>query len=87
MQWSGFNDRFEINRYVYRLKNGEKLVTDWTDAGKETMVTIDGLHLQSGLVYSAEVRAVNVGHHSSDAVQADVLVLGQGPMLSGKIVC
>jgi len=87
LEWLGFADDIEIERFEYCLKQGNVVVRGDTSVERQTMARIDGLGLQSDQVYTVEVAAVSQGDIKSDPVSANVLLLGSGPRHTGKIFC
>ena len=80
--WNGFEDDSGIDHYEYRLSSADNS-TAWTDAGIKRHVTLDHLKLVDGQMYTAEVRAVNIGRLRSDVVNATIIVDSREPKLTG----
>ena len=80
--WTGFEDTSGIDHYEYRLASVNSR-NDWTTVGRRTAVTLDGLRLTDGEIYTVEVSAVNSAHLRSDAINASILVDGRSPRLTG----
>lgn len=58
--WLAEDPESGLERTEYRLlEDGGQVVRDWTDAGQQQQVFVDGLSLAQGKVYLFEVRATN----------------------------
>ncbi|XP_053381647.1 uncharacterized protein LOC123555884 isoform X2 [Mercenaria mercenaria] len=84
LEWTGFEDLTGIDFYEYRLVCRNSSIVNWRSNGKHTAAELKGLDLQSGGLYTAEVRAVNSGHLVSEPVVADMIVHNHEPKLTGK---
>lgn len=84
LEWFGFEDRFDIDHYEYRLRHASEIILDWKDARKRTMSYINGLSLTSGELYAIDVRAESFGNHVSDPVTSTLLIYSGEPKLTGE---
>ena len=83
IQWSGFTDVSGVEQFQYRILDHDKVVKPWTGTGRETMTLVNNRPLQRGDVYTAEVRAANIGGYVSDSASAR-MVIGRSPALTGN---
>ena len=82
--WDGFRDTSGINYYEYRILSETSSLVDWTNTGIKRFVSLYGLTLAEEQIYTAEVRAVNVGNVKSETVSATILIDSKKPQLTGK---
>ena len=81
--WEGFTDLSGISFYEYRLLSDNGQLTDWVNAGKRTLVSVNFASLPNGQKCTAEVRAVNTGNYRSGAISSVILINSRGPRLTG----
>ena len=82
--WKGFSDNSGISNYEYRLSSMTSSLIDWTDTASKDFVSLSTLSLDNNESYLAEVRAVNLGHLGSENVSSTLLIMSQGPQLTGR---
>ena len=84
--WEGFSDLSGISFYEYRLLSDKGHLTDWVNAGKRTLVSVNFASLANGQNCTAEVRAVNTGNYRSGVISRVILINSQGPQLTGIFI-
>ena len=82
--WEGFSDNSGISNYEYRLFSRTGNLIDWTDTASKDFISLSALSLDNSESYVAEVRAINLGQLRSENVSSTLLIMDQGPQLTGK---
>jgi hypothetical protein len=66
------------------VKEGDDILRNWTDIGKHTYTSVDGLQLRTGKVYSAEIYALNSDNLQSDILNSSIRISDVIPVPTGK---
>lgn len=82
--WEGFSDNSGISNYEYRLFSRTGNLIDWTDTASKDFISLSALSLDNSESYVAEVRAINLGQLRSENVSSTLLIMDQGPQLTGE---
>ncbi|XP_061196785.1 uncharacterized protein LOC133205060 [Saccostrea echinata] len=84
LHWMGFFDFISLKKFDYRVSSQRNVLSPWKSVNKFDYTDIEGIQMENGHRYKAEVKAFSSFHNGSDAVQQTFLVETRAPRITGN---
>ncbi|XP_062567668.1 LOW QUALITY PROTEIN: uncharacterized protein LOC134229901 [Saccostrea cucullata] len=84
LHWKGFFDFISLKKFDFRVSSEHKALSPWKALNELDYINIDGMQLEDGHRYKAEVKAFNSFQNGSEVVQQTFLVETRAPILTGN---